>query len=334
MRARRAKCCIYCRATISEPPREHVIPIAFGSFKNNPVLRCVCADCNHQFSSELELSFARDSSEGFARVYFGLRPNVLETSKNSVLTLNLPSAWKGARIRIRENPGGGRPSFEIVPQVAIKHGDTWDWITEDDISLERLADCLDHAVDIKVACNSTDEHQRLTVRLGALGVRLGEVSHYDINSLSNERLQATVKYELSHAQARCVAKIAFNYLAWNFRPEFVLNESFDEVRNYIRSGDLCGREAFVYIVNKSVLLEEQIGGGKVTNGHIVVVDWGIDPNQIVGRVTLFNTVRYSVVLSRRYVGLWFLLGIGHHFDVAGKKISKLVRLTQSGLVDL
>jgi len=90
----------------------------------------------------------------------------------------------------------------------------------------------------------------------------------------------------------------------------------------------------VYIVNDSVLLEEQIGGGKVTNGHIVVVDWGIDPNQIVGRVTLFNTVRYSIVLSHKYVGLWFPLGTGHHFDVTGKKISKLVRLTRNDLVDL
>jgi hypothetical protein len=97
-------------------------------------------------------------------------------------------------------------------------------------------------------------------------------------------------------------------------------------------GDLCG-QAFISLASKSVLLQEQIGG-KATNGHILVVDWGSDSNQIVGYVTLFNLIRYNIALSRRYVGPWFPLGTGHHFDVAERKISKLLHLRQNELVDL
>jgi hypothetical protein len=218
--------------------------VAFGTFEDNPVLDCVCAACNNRFSGDLELPFARESGEGFARVCFGLRPKVFETSKNCVLTIHLPSAWEGARVRTHNNPNGGRPQFEVLPQVALKHTDGWDWIMEGEISLERLRDCLNDPVNTKVACNSNDEYQRLTSKLRALGVRFGEVSHYDINSLSNERLRVVRQYELSHLQARCIAKIAFNYLAWNFGSKFALNECFDEVRAYILRGDLCG-QAFI-----------------------------------------------------------------------------------------
>ena len=107
----------------------------------------------------------------------------------------------------------------------------------------------------------------------------------------------------------------------------MLNESFDEVRAYILHGDLCGQQYFVSIRDKSLLFEEQMGG-KATNGHIVVAEWGAEPNQIVGHVALFNVIRYNVVLSRRYVGLWIPLLTGHHFDVAGGKISKLVPLAE------
>jgi hypothetical protein len=109
-------------------------------------------------------------------------------------------------------------------------------------------------------------------------------------------------------------------------------EFWHEVRAYILRGDLYG-QPFISLANKSPLLQEQMGG-KATNGHILVVDWSSDSNEIVGYVTFFNLIRYNVALSRRYVGLWFPLGTGHHFDVAGRKISRLMCLTQNELVDL
>ncbi|HEU5414249.1 MAG TPA: hypothetical protein VFW31_10855 [Candidatus Angelobacter sp.] len=90
MKAIRAKECIYCRQSISRPPREHVIPFAFGSFERAPVLHCVCARCSHFFSSELERVFARRSGEGYARLYSGLRPDILKTPTTDVTGSDLP----------------------------------------------------------------------------------------------------------------------------------------------------------------------------------------------------------------------------------------------------
>lgn len=313
---------------ISRPPREHVIPQAFGRLKNNPVLRCVCADCNHFFSDQLERSFNRDTGEGLVRTYFGLRSNVSDTSESLPLVLHLPSDWHGARVRMHQKLGGGRPPFEVLPQIAVKRGDRWDWIIEDDISSERLVGFLGQEADVRIASKSAEEFVRLSEKLHAVGVRFGNVTRYDINSLPDKGLRVTHHYELTHLQARCVAKIAFNYMAHNLRPGFALHESLDEVRAYIRYGDLFGQQAFVYVRDQSLLREEQMGG-KVTNGHILAVDWGVDPGHVVGHVALFNLVRYNIALSRRYVGLWIPLGIGHHFDLSSGKISKLVALREN-----
>ena len=252
------------------------MPQAFGTFKNNPVLRCVCADCNQFFGDNLELSFNRDTGEALVRPYFGLRADVAETSESLSLILHLPSDWRGARVRMHQTPGGGPPSFEVLLQIAVKRGDIWNWIIEDEISRERLAGVLDQELDVRIACNSAEEFVHLSEKLHATGVRFENVTRYDINSLPEKGLRVTHQYELTHLQARCVAKIAFNYMAYNLGPGFVLHESFDEIRTYIRHGNLCDQQAFVYAPNKSLLREEQIGG-KVTNGHILVVDWGVGP---------------------------------------------------------
>lgn len=229
---------------------------------------------------------------------------------------------------MHQKPGGGRPPFEVLPQIAVKRGDSWDWIIEDDISSERLAGLLGQEADVRIACTTAEEFVRLSEKLHAMGVRFGNVTRYDINSLPDEGLRVTHKYELTHLQARCVAKIAINYMAHNIGSGFALHESFDEIRAYIRYGDFSGQQAFVYPRDQSLLREEQMGS-KVTNGHILVVDWGVDPSHVVGHVAIFNLIRYDIVLSRRYVGLWIPLGIGHHFEVSSGKISKLVALREN-----
>jgi hypothetical protein len=225
---------------------------------------------------------------------------------------------------MHQKPGGGRPMFEVLPQIATKRGDSWEWIIEGDISYERLVGLLDQKTDVRIACKSAEEFVRLSEKLHALGVGFGNVIRYDINSLSDEGLRVIHHYEITHRQARCIAKIAFNYMTHNFGSGFALQESFDEIRAYIRYGDLSGPQSFVYIRDQSLLREEQMGI-KATNGHILIVDWGVDPGDVVGHVTLFNLVRYNVALSRNYVGLWVPLGIGHHFDAKNGKISNLVR---------
>jgi hypothetical protein len=323
MKAIRAKECIYCRRPITRPPREHVIPEAFGRFERAAVLHCVCARCNHFFSAELELVFARKSGEGYARLYSGLRPDILKTPTTEVTSIDLAGPWHGARVQIRANPAGQLPMFEIVPQVAFKTANEWIWIAERDLIPAHLKAVSRHENEAKIVCKSDEEFERIAAKLTDLDIIPTVLSRQEISSFPVERFRVRIGYRLDHVMARCVAKIAFNYLAWTMGPSFLMNSCFDEVRGYILRDDLGARQSFVSIRNTSILLEEQTGP-KVTHGHVMAINWGLLPDQIIGYVSLFNSVHYSVVLSHKYVGLWFDLSVGHHFDMKTKKISKLI----------
>jgi hypothetical protein len=78
--------------------------------------------------------------------------------------------------------------------------------------------------------------------------------------------------------SRCVAKIAFKYLAWTMGPSFLMNPCFDENRAYILRGELGPRQSFLSIRDTSILLEEQTGP-KVTNGHVMAINWDLLPDR-------------------------------------------------------
>jgi hypothetical protein len=230
MKAIRAKECLYCREPISRAPREHVIPVAFGRFERAPVLHCVCARCNHFFSTELERVFARKSGEGYARLYSGLRPDILKTPTTDSTSIDLPGPWDGARVQIRTNPAGGPPMFEIVPQVAFKSANDWMWIAERDLTPEQVTAVSGHGVEAKIVCNSDGEFERVVAKCKSLNVLPTILSRQDIRSFPVERFRVRVGYPLDHVMARCVAKIAFNYSAWTMGPSFLLNPSFNDSR--------------------------------------------------------------------------------------------------------
>src|SRR5205814_9517651 len=65
--------CIYCQGSGVKFNREHVIPEAFGKFKDNFVLTCVCVNCNQFFGDELELVLGRNSREAILRLHHGVK---------------------------------------------------------------------------------------------------------------------------------------------------------------------------------------------------------------------------------------------------------------------
>jgi hypothetical protein len=123
---------------------------------------------------------------------------------------------------------------------------------------------------------------------------------------------------------RCIAKIAFNYLAKVRGAEFVLHPDFDDIRAFIRYGTQP-RVQVVRPLKGSFLLEER-HGRVVTRGHILRLDWSVDRQSIVAQVALFNAMKYTVVVCNRYSGVWTGdLAQGHHFDLDNHRIEPLLR---------
>jgi len=70
--------CVYClkdKKPSDFRKVEHVIPQAFGKFKNNHTLRkIICTDCNQKFGDILEIRLGRDTIDGIYRTLFGIIP--------------------------------------------------------------------------------------------------------------------------------------------------------------------------------------------------------------------------------------------------------------------
>src|SRR4051812_18862399 len=91
--------CVYCGSLSVRTKREHVMSQAVGTFEQNWTLDCVCDECNHFFSKELELSLGRDSVEAYLRVDLGLKPASAAAkfrNKRMKGTLNDPGPLDGA----------------------------------------------------------------------------------------------------------------------------------------------------------------------------------------------------------------------------------------------
>lgn len=316
--------CVYCRG--SRPgrfPREHVVPKSFGSFRHNLTLGCVCGDCNLYFSKQLELQFARESAESIVRFQHGLRDEVAG-NPNSRLTarVNVPGPMFGAKVLLY--PNATRNGIEIVyaPQVAFqtKNSEEWKWYAEEDLNSEVLR-TLEQGSQVKYLFTSPAEEERLRSRLSELGLPSGKPVRRDAISPQPE-LRTRVRCHFDSNIARCVAKIAFNYLAYVLGEDLrlLLRGEFDGVRNYVRLGS--NPEKPVVYFSESPKLEKKEREGSLVDGHILTVGWDATNENLVCGLSLFNAMTYRVLLCHKYGGVWFSLNSTHLFDFQTNEAKK------------
>jgi hypothetical protein len=120
---------------------------------------------------------------------------------------------------------------------------------------------------------------------------------------------------------RTVAKIAFNYLALGEGRDFLLHESFDTSRSFIRYGKKADYH-LVRVDNNPILGDEPFEGRRRL-GHIVTVNWAADRISIVSQVSLFNEARYIVFLATNLSGAQRNIKRGHFFNVNSGEILDL-----------
>lgn len=318
--------CIYCRSALSASvPAEHVIPQSFGTFHNNFTLHCVCSDCNGFFGSKLEWVLRGNSVEGALRLQYGLGNGTLGQGGTATFTVSDPGPWKGARIKITVNSRTKKVESMPLPQLAVRKDSTddWIWYTAQEIT---PAIALNYPrgsnAQFQVIGASSGEQAYIIATMKKNGIDFRPKGRVDPPIDSDGTVGAKLEALFTVQISRCIAKLVFNYLAYARGDSFVLSSDFDEARAYIR----YGTEPSVRIVlphRRPLLFEEQFGS-KATDGHIVRVDWSADKRSIVGEVSLFNSLRYEVVLCKAHHGVWTPdLTRGHHFDVKARRIKTL-----------
>jgi hypothetical protein len=221
-------------------------------------------------------------------------------------------------------PNATRNGIDIIyfPQVAFqtKNSEEWKWYTEHDLNSDALR-TLEPGSQVKYFFTSPAEEQRLRSRLKELGLPPGKVVRRDTVSPQPE-LRTRVTCHFDSNIARCIAKIAFNYLAYALGEDarLLLRGEFDAVRNHVRYGS--NPEKPVVYFSGSPKLEKKEREGSLVDGHILTVGWDAANENIVCGLSLFNAMMYQVVLCHNYEGVWFPLNSTHSFDFGTNEAKK------------
>jgi hypothetical protein len=171
---------------------------------------------------------------------------------------------------------------------------------------------LEPGARIQLFFTSQAEEQQIRSRLREL-VELGPTQHISRDKvLPTKDFKTRVTCDFDFNMSRCVAKIAFNYLAYVLgeNAELLLRDDFDAVRKYVRDGIFP--EYPVVSFSNTPKFEPDTEKPPFVDGHIVAVGW--DTNENIGcLLSLFNAMSYKVVLCRKYKGVWFTPS-AHSFD--------------------
>jgi hypothetical protein len=317
--------CIYCRCSSHEPfPAEHVIPRSFGLFRNGLTLHCVCGDCNQYFGHHLELHFGRETGEAVVRFQYGLRDSVAGSQRSRLTArIKVPGPAFGAKVLLAPNALTNGMEIIYMPQVAFanENSEEWEWYVLEELGPEILPRLGPNA-KVKYFFTSSAEETQLRARLRELGFTAPTKHISKDRILPQPEMTARVTYAFDPIIRRCIAKIAFNYLAYALSEDMrlLLRDDFDPVRTFIRDGIIPQNEIVVVIGGPR--LTEESRQGSLVDGHMLGVGWSVGQN-VLCNLSIFNAMTYQVALCRKYRGLWFALNSMHSFDLSTKEARKL-----------
>jgi hypothetical protein len=326
--------CIYCRNSGVEFNRDHVVPEAFGKFKDNFVLTCVCAGCNQFFGDALELVLGRNSREAILRLHHGINPpaGAAKLKYDRVeLTVNEPGPWRGARIILAADPNGTKLDTRPVPQVGLRNQsqEDWTWISELELADPSLLDAYRNPQSfIQVVGPSQDDIDRLTAKLKVMGVDFNQKGNLPQPVGADGTILTRLASKADQTILRAIGKIGFNYVAYVRGAAFVLRHDFDSFRDWVRLETPPTWGSPVIVVNIPILADDSMQWQQA-NGHIVTFDWNKQGEALFAQVSLFNDLNYKILLCPRYSGLWHNLRSGHHFGLESRTISELTPATLS-----
>lgn len=315
--------CIYCRAELmGKVPHEHVIPQGYGVFSPDLTLNCVCSTCNGYFGRALEWPMRNSSYEGVMRFHNGLGAGQVGNIGTRGLELIIAEApeWQGARIILKADQNGNAYT-DLIPQIGARKtsADPFVWYLEKDICAG-----FDHLYpkgsEFRIIGNSAADQDRLHKRL------LSVVPTFEMKGTMNPPFGPNGKVlihfenEFDSIIRRFLAKVAINYLAFTIGEDFASDQQFDRVRSFVRYG-VEPLDGIVYVSRKPILANEVVLQKRITDGHILTVELNSVRHTSEVRLSLFNGIRYRVVLALQTSGVWFTKG--HHFDLESRKVSEL-----------
>jgi hypothetical protein len=322
--------CIYCKDPLpSRTPREHVIPKGLtAGFSGNLTIRCVCSKCNEYFGREFDSRFVEDTLLGVVRYLSGLKADTRRA--------RLPRAthFRGTYLKQhldwRPDPSGVGYTCQVAPQVGFatreSHGREWRYFRLDDLESARQDTTLDTStakfVGLDAECG-----EKAKAALAAAGICPSQYSHDPpcLPNLPPGTGQADVELVfhtlVDAAVKRCMAKMAFNYLAYvtekrTGRTDWLMCEEFNAVRAFVRQPD---GEPEPTIGLADVRLR-CLSGGKELVGHFAALTWERDGRDLVASVSLLSSLAWRVTLAKGFSGVWWDVSRCHFWGLNKRRV--------------
>lgn len=314
--------CVYCGSALPSTKREHVIPQALGTFQQNWTLGCVCDECNHFFSRELELALGRDSAEAFFRIDCGVKPPATAHKfLNRRMRANLvaPGQFTGARVVMRPSSENDALLPFLPPQVGFRSdGEEWKYIPERDLDEQSIKQIAGAAPEIKIIGQGEDL-PRLVKRLAELGVDFVETNRLLKQTISDDApISVEHEFIVDLTLRRAAAKIAFNYATKVLGPETMRRGDFDVVRRFVRFGE--EPETLVTAQRISILVGAEAA---TTKTHACGLGWLDHSRELIAIVSLFNQVTYGCRMCKSESDEWATVSSQHLFDPIKRTIARL-----------
>lgn len=317
--------CIYC---LEKKPdelfnREHVIPEAFGKFENNLVLDCVCKDCNDHFGGTLDRKLARDSIEGLARFWSGMKaPSEFKSlGPSSTTRVRFPEgSIFGGEGYTAPNHDGPELRVMAFPQLGLEQpGVPRRWFRREELpekgSLDKFGFDLKKEIFIHVREMSSEQARELLLSKG-----YQKLADFTVSDPPAEQTIETFTVGIiGDPEKRAATKIAMGYATAVTSPALVRTPSFDEVRKFARHG----------LGSSRVHVSENPWGitradGTPARGHYLAAATQRS-GLIVAQVSLFLRIRYVVHLMTGPLATSTpRVTCAHFFDIDSRRASRMV----------
>lgn len=322
--------CIYCLQDKEKEhfkKAEHVIPQSFGTFEENFTLKdTVCDECNQYFGDNLEIFLARDTFEGIQRHKYNVQDPAKFKSmgKRSELIIRVEEGqMKGAYAYLYFSKFYNRVIIKPLKQVGFRKSGflEYDFFQINELKKVNISNYdLKEQESIILFGVSPAEAKELLKNVGVDNFNCYGEKGFNSNQPDILcKIEGTINVKI----LRVVCKIAFNYLAYWEGKDFVLDKSFDGIRNFILNG-IKPKSEFISIEDETLLIEEIEKGMNIV-GHFITTEW-LDDKTIFARVSLFNIFFYHIFLTDCYYGEFRDVTRGHLFNPNARLIHRIGRM--------
>ena len=316
--------CIYCKDSkrFGEFDREHVLPEAFGKFKDTLVLHdTVCKDCNQCFGNTLDTKLARGSLQGAVRYFRGIKPlgGFRDVDQKRVqMSARAPGQATFRQAEFVETPEGEGLAFTPgISYISVSSK------KEQFVSLETLERCdwknsddVDRQHPVILSYSDVDVLERIQQALAQLKLGVEILDTVDKTEAGQRVLVAVDAVIEDVLLYRAIGKIAFNYLAYTMGRDFALRPIFDQTRAFIRQGS--SSNTLVRKISPINIFGDREEAAR-RRGHVIALELAADGTTVVGFVEFFGVITYSVTLGM-FGQLAIPISAGHYFDVLSTKV--------------